>query len=94
MTDSPTPEQHEGVLAFRTDSPGRECILLGRIPVGEIGPVLDDRSPYNSWLRIDLPYVASRRHLPAHDIADARRQAIEKINDWMIAAGLRPVGGR
>jgi hypothetical protein len=87
-------ETHEGVVAFRTDAPGRERILLGRIPIGEIGPVHDDRAPgITSWLRIDLPFVSSRRHLPARDVADARRQALEKINDWMIAAGVRPVGG-
>jgi hypothetical protein len=30
--------------------------------------------------------------MPARDIADAQRQALGKINDWLNAADLRPNG--
>jgi hypothetical protein len=83
---------HEGVVAFRPLSPGREQIVLGAVNVGEIMPTsLGSRCP--TCFRIALPDASSMAWQPARDVADARRRAIEKINDWMIAAGLRPVGG-
>lgn len=87
-------ETHEGVVAFRPLKGGSEQIVLGRVPIGEIGPVADPASLYPNWLRLDLPAIASHRHVPARDVADARRQALALINDWMIAAGVTPVGRR
>ena len=83
---------HDGVVAFQPASPGRETILLGRVPVGEIGPVHDPRSLYPVCFRISLPFASSAAWMPARDIADAQRQALQKINDWLNAAGLRPDG--
>jgi hypothetical protein len=87
-----TVELHEGVVAFKPLTPGRENILLGRIHVGEISPTVDPLSRYPFCYRLVLPEASSRAWQPARDVIDARRQAIEKINDWMIAAGLRPIG--
>lgn len=84
---------HEGVVAFRPLTPGREQIVLGAINVGEIMPTSDPRSRYPTCFRLALPDCSSQPWQPALDIADARRKAIEKINDWMIAAGVRPIGG-
>jgi len=86
-------ELHEGVVAFRPLTQGRESIVLGRIQVGEISPSNDPRSRFPTCFRLELPDSSSRAWTPASDIADARRKAIAKINDWMIAAGLRPNGG-
>jgi hypothetical protein len=83
---------HEGVVAFRPLTPGRENILLGRIHVGEISPTVDPRSRFPVCFRLELPDASSRAWQPARDITDARRQALGKINDWMIAAGVRPIG--
>lgn len=84
---------HEGVVAFKPLREGREMIILGRVNVGEIMPTSDPRSRYPTCFRLALPDCSSQPWQPAIDIADARRKAIEKINDWMIAAGLTPVGG-
>lgn len=86
-------ELHDGVVAFEPLSPGRESIMLGLVPVGEIGPVHDPRSLYPVCFRIALPYASSAAWMPARDIADARRQALIRINDWLNAANLRPNGG-
>jgi hypothetical protein len=86
-------ELHEGVVAFRPLTPGREQIVLGRVQVGEISPSLNPVSRFPVCYRLDLPDNSSRAWQPARDVADARRQDLEKINDWMIAAGVRPVGG-
>lgn len=83
---------HEGVVAFRPSSSGREVILLGRMEIGEISPTVDPRSRFPTCFCINLPGSSSKAWQPARDIADARRQALEKINDWMIAAGVRPIG--
>lgn len=85
-------ELHDGVVAFRPLTPGREQIVLGRVQVGEISPTMDPRSRFPMCFRLELPDSSSRAWQPARDILDARRQALEKINDWMIAAGLRPTG--
>jgi hypothetical protein len=87
-----TVELHEGVVAFRPLSPGREDIRLGNIHVGEISPTIDPRSRFPICFRLELPDSSSKAWQPAHNITDARRQAVAKINDWMIAAGLRPIG--
>ncbi len=87
-----TIETHEGVVAFRPLTPGREQIVLGRVQVGEISPTMDPRSRHPVCFRLELPDASSRAWQPARDLSDARRQAVEKINDWMIAAGLRPTG--
>lgn len=85
-------ELHDGVVAFRPLSPGREQIVLGRIPIGEIGPVHDPRSLYPVCFRIGLPYASSKAWIPARSIEDAQRQALGQINDWLNAAGLTPEG--
>ena len=76
-------ELRDSVLAFQPLSLGRESIRLGRIPVGEIGPVNDPRSLYAVCFRIDLPFASSSAWMPAHNLDDARRQAIERINEWI-----------
>jgi hypothetical protein len=85
-------ELHQGVVAFQPASPGRETILLGRVPVGEIGPAHDPRGSYQVCFRINLPLMSSAAWMPARDMADAQRQALGKINDWLNAADLRPNG--
>jgi hypothetical protein len=87
-----TTETHEGVVAFRPLTPGREQIVLGRVQVGEISPTMDPRSRHPVCFRLELPDSSSRAWHPARDVNDARRQAVGKINEWMIAAGLRPIG--
>lgn len=87
-----TIETHEGVVAFRPTSPGREQIMLGRMRVGEISPTMDPRSRHPVCFRIELPDSSSKAWQPACDVRDARRQAVERINDWMMAAGLTPTG--
>lgn len=86
-------ELHDGVVEFVPLTPGRETIKLGRLPIGEIGPVHDPRSLYSTCFRIDLPFLSSRAWQPARDIEDARAQVLDKINHWLLAAGLTPAGG-
>ncbi len=87
-----TVETHEGVVAFRLLTSGRQEILLGGIAVGEISPSMNPRSQFPVCFKIELPAASSKAWQPARDVTDAKRQAREKINDWMIAAGLRPIG--
>lgn len=86
-------ELHDGVVAFTPLPAGREAVMLGRVQVGEIGPVHDPRSLYPVCFRLDLPLLYSKAWQPARDIEDARRQTLAKINDWLNAAGLRPNSG-
>lgn len=83
-------ELHEGVVAFRSLTAGREQIVLGRVQVGEISPT-EGGSIFRVCFRLTLPEASSRPWHPARDVADARRQALEKINEWMIAAGVTPL---
>ena len=85
-------DRHEGVVAFLPLALGREQIMLGRVPVGEIGPAHGARSRFPTCFRTDLPGASSRAWHPTPSIEDARRQAAEKINDWLDAADLRPNG--
>jgi len=85
-------DSHDGVVAFRPLSAGREAIVLGLVDVGEISPVADPRSRFDMCFRLELPGLSSRAWQPARDAADARRQALERINDWLNAADLRPNG--
>ena len=85
-------ESHEGVVAFLPLALCREQIMLGRVPVGEIGPAHGVRSRFPTCFRTDLPGASSRAWHPTPSIEDARRQAAEKINDWLSAADLRPNG--
>ncbi|MBR0687324.1 hypothetical protein JQ594_15440 [Bradyrhizobium manausense] len=85
-------ELHDNVVGFRAVSPGRERIVLGRVQVGEIGPAMDPRSRFPICFRLELPDASSKAWQPARDVADARRQAAEKVKDWMVAAGLAPIG--
>jgi hypothetical protein len=84
---------HEGIVAFRPLSPGREVIVLGLVDIGEISPVHNPRSRFPICFRLDLPGCSSRAWTPARDLADAKRQALGRINDWLNAADLRPNGG-
>jgi hypothetical protein len=85
-------ELHQGVVAFEPLSPGREAVMLGRVQVGEISPTLNPRGRYPVCFRISLPDSSSNAWQPAQDVADAQRQALDRINDWMNAAGVRPNG--
>jgi hypothetical protein len=84
---------HEGVVAFRPLTPGRQAIVLGLVDIGEISPTVNPRSRFPVCFRLDLPGVSSRAWTPARDVDDAKRQAIGRINDWLNAAGVRPNGG-
>lgn len=88
-------EAHDGIVAFRPAQTvsGRETIMLGRVQVGEISPSVDPRSRFPFCFRLELPDASSRAWQPARDVADARRQVVGKINDWLNAAGLVPAGG-
>ena len=86
-------ELHEGVVAFRPLTPGRESIVLGRVQVGEISPTVNPHSRFPVCFRLELPDSSSSAWQPAFDVADARKRAIKMINDWMIAAGVRPIEG-
>lgn len=88
-------EAHDGVVEFRPAQTtiGRETIMLGRVQVGEISPSVDPRSRFPVCFRLELPDASSRAWQPARDVADARRQVVGKINDWLNAAGLVPAGG-
>lgn len=84
-------EVHQGVVAFQPTTPGCEAVMLGRIEVGEIGPVRDPRSRFPFYFRIDLPHSRTNARLnPAMSIEDARQKVADKINDWMNAAGVAP----
>jgi hypothetical protein len=83
-------ESHEGVVAFRPLSLGREAVMLGRVTVGEIMPTDSDR--HQACFRLLLPEASATSWRPARDLADARRLSLIKINDWLNAAELRPNG--
>ncbi len=83
-------EAHDGVVAFRPIALGREAVMLGRVQVGEIMPT--DGGRHQACFRLSLPDVSASSWRPAADIADARRLALVKINDWLNAADLRPNG--
>ena len=85
-------DRHEGVVAFLPLALGREQIMLGRVPVGEIGPAHGPRPRFPICFWLDLPGASSRAWHPARDAADARHQAVGKINDWLNAADLRSNG--
>ncbi len=88
-----TQEAHDGVVAFVPLSAGREQVRLGRLSVGEIGPVHDPRSLYPYFWGLTLPWaMTSYKIAPARDIEDARKQVLERINDWLQLANLRPNG--
>jgi hypothetical protein len=83
-------ELHEGVVAFRSIALGREAVMLGRVQVGEIMPT--DGGRHQACFRLSLPDASASSWRPAADLADARRLALVKINDWLNAADLRPNG--
>jgi hypothetical protein len=83
-------EEHEGVVAFQPAALGRETILLGRVQVGEIVPI--ERGAVTASFRLLLPEASATSWRPARDITEARRLALIKINDWLNAAGVAPVG--
>jgi hypothetical protein len=83
-------EAHDGVVAFRPIALGREAVMLGRVQVGEIMPT--DGGRHQAYFRVTLPDASANSWRPAADIADARRMALAKINDWLNAADLRPNG--
>jgi hypothetical protein len=88
-----TGEFYQRVVMFAPLSPGRESIMLGRVQVGEISPTMHPSSRHPTCFRLDLPGVSSRAWHPSRSIEDARRLAAQKINDWLNAAGVMPVGG-
>lgn len=83
-------ESHEGVVAFTPLTLGREAVMLGRVTVGEIMPT--DGGRHQACFRLLLPEASAASWRPAADLADARRLALVKINDWLNAADLRPNG--
>jgi hypothetical protein len=90
-----TEEAHDGVVVFEQQSGGRERVLLGKLPIGEIGPVHDPRSRFPVCWSLTLPWAMSMHRLePANSIEDARSEILEKINDWLQLANLRPNGRR
>lgn len=87
-----TRSAHEGIVTFEPLTLGREAVLLGKVRVGEIHTIQGDR--HQACFRLHLPEAsASTSYRPASDVADARRLALIKINDWLNAAGLVPAGG-
>jgi hypothetical protein len=84
-------ESHDGVVAFKPLTLGREAVMLGRVTVGEIMPT--DSGRHQACFRLLLPEASAAAWRPARDIDDARRLALVKINDWLNAADLRPNGG-
>jgi hypothetical protein len=84
-------EAHEGVVAFAPLTLGREAVMLGRVQVGEIMPT--DGGRHQACFRLTLPDVSASSWRPARDFQDARRLALVKINDWLNAAGVTPMGG-
>ncbi|HYD66114.1 hypothetical protein [Azospirillum sp.] len=85
-------ESHDGVVAFQPLTLGREAVMLGRVQVGEIMPT--DGGRHQACFRLTLPEAStSAAWRPARDLAEARRLACVKINDWLNAADLRPNGG-
>lgn len=83
-------ESHDGVVAFTPLALGREAVMLGRVQVGEIMP--NDGGRHQMCFRLLLPDASATSWRPARDLADARRMALAKINDWLNAAGLAPSG--
>lgn len=81
---------HEGVVAFQPAALGRETILLGRVQVGEIMPI--ERGAFTASFRLLLPEASATSWRPARDVGEARRLALIKINDWLNAAGVAPLG--
>lgn len=81
---------HDGIVAFRQLALGREAVMLGRVQVGEIMQISGDR--YGASFRLLLPEASATAWRPAQDMAAARRSALIKINDWLNAARLQPIG--
>ena len=85
-------ESHDGVVAFKPLTLGREAVMLGRVQVGEIMPN-DGGFRHQAAFRLLLPDASATTWRPARDLTDARRLALIKINDWLNAAGVVPIGG-
>lgn len=83
---------HQGVVAFQPLARGREAVMLGRVLVGEIMPT--GGGPHTVCFRLALPDVSSSSWSPARDASAARNIILHRINDWLNAAGLRPVRAR
>jgi hypothetical protein len=83
-------ESHDGVVAFTPLPSGREAVMLGRVQVGEISPI--GAGDNRACFCLTLPESGLRSWRPAVDVDAARRQIIERINDWLNAADLRPNG--
>jgi hypothetical protein len=63
-------EAHDGVVAFRALTLGREAVMLGRVQVGEIMPT--DGGRHQACFRLTLPEAStSSMWRPARDLADA-----------------------
>ena len=85
-------ESHDGVVAFRPLTLGREAVMLGRVTVGEIMPT--DGGRHQACYRLLLPEASASAWRPAADIEAARRLTLVKINDWLTAAGVMPAPAR
>lgn len=84
-------ESHDGVVAFKPLTLGREAVMLGRVQVGEIMPTTDsDR--HGACFRLTLPEASATAWRPAPDMDAARRGALSKIAEWLEAAELKPMG--
>jgi hypothetical protein len=83
-------DEHDGVVEFWPLTLGREAVMLGRVQVGEIMPT--DGGRHQACFRLLLPDASATSWRPARDLADARRLALVKVNDWLNAADLRPSG--
>lgn len=84
-------EALEGVVSFERLALGREAVMLGKVRVGEISPLESGR--YHACFRLLLPEAsASHAWQPARDVDDAKHLALVKINDWLNAAGMAPLG--
>ncbi|MCK1568961.1 hypothetical protein IVB08_34450 [Bradyrhizobium sp. 173] len=83
-------EAHEGIVSFEPLTLGREAVMLGKVRVGEISPL--DGSRYRACFRLSLPEASATSWRPASDLEDAKRLALIKINDWLNAAGVVPIG--
>lgn len=83
--------QIKGPVVFTALPAGRESVSLGRVQVGEIGPVHDPRSLYPICFQLYLPLIATTgKWQPARDRDEAHRKIRSLINDWLNAADLRP----
>lgn len=86
MSDAVDPDG----VAFQRLGLGREAVVLGRVQVGEIMEL--DGNKFGACFRLMLPEASATNWRPVRDRDEARRLSSIKVNDWLNAAGLRPIG--